>query len=53
MKSASNLLIRHFSNLYFQGCVTHCLDLLLEDWGKGTWVKQIVKKAKVIVSFIQ
>jgi hypothetical protein len=26
----------------------HCLDLLLEDWGKATWVKQIVKKAKAI-----
>jgi hypothetical protein len=29
------------------------LDLLLEYWGKTTWVKQIVKKAKVVVSFIQ
>jgi hypothetical protein len=25
----------------------------LEDWGKITWAKQIVKKAKVIVSFIR
>jgi hypothetical protein len=25
----------------------------LEDWGKTTWVKQIVKKAKAIISFIQ
>jgi hypothetical protein len=51
MKSAADLLIHHFPNLYFQGCVIHCLDLLLEDWGKTTWVKQIVKKVKV-VSFI-
>ncbi len=28
------------------------MDLLLEDWGKATWVKKIVKKVKVIVSFI-
>jgi hypothetical protein len=42
-----------FPSLYFQGRVVHCLDLLLEDWGKTTWVKRIVKKAKVIVSFIQ
>jgi len=30
MKRAANLLIRHFPNLYFQSCVIHCLDLLLE-----------------------
>jgi hypothetical protein len=48
MRSATNLLVRCFPSLYFQGCVAHCLDLLLEDWGK-----QIVKKAKAIVYFIQ
>jgi len=31
MRSATNLLIHHFPSLYFQGCVIHCLDLLLED----------------------
>jgi hypothetical protein len=39
MRSATNLLICHFPNLYFQSYVIHCLDLLLEDWGKVTWVK--------------
>jgi len=29
------------------------LNLLLEDWGKTTWVKQIMKKTKIIVFFIQ
>jgi hypothetical protein len=53
MRSAANLLVRCFPSLCFQGCVVHCLDLLLEDWGKITWVKGIVKKAKVVVSFIQ
>jgi hypothetical protein len=31
MQNVINLLICQFSNLYFQGCATHCLDLLLED----------------------
>jgi hypothetical protein len=53
MKSATNLLIYHFPSLYFQGCVFHCFDLLLEDWGKTTWAKQIVKKVNVVVFFIQ
>jgi len=39
MKSATNLLIYHFSSFYFQGCAVHCLDLLLENWGKATWAK--------------
>jgi hypothetical protein len=30
MRNATNLLIRHFPSLYFQGYVIHCLDLLLE-----------------------
>jgi hypothetical protein len=45
--------LSNMKNAYFQGCVTHCLDLLLEDWGKGTWVKQNVTKVKAIISFIQ
>ncbi len=48
MKSVTDLLICHFPSLYFQGCVVHYLDLLLEDWGKTTWVKQIVKKVKLL-----
>jgi hypothetical protein len=31
MKNVANLLIHYFPNLYFQGCVAHGLDLLLED----------------------
>jgi len=48
MRSEIDLLIRHFPSFYFQGYATHCLDLLLEDWGKTTWAKQIVKKVKVV-----
>jgi len=39
MKSAANLLIYRFSSFYNQGWVVHCLDLLLENWGKATWAK--------------
>jgi hypothetical protein len=53
MKSAVDLLIHHFPSFYFQGFATHCLDILLEDWGKATWAKRIVTKVKVVVSFIQ
>ncbi len=52
MQNVIDLLICHFPTLYFQGCAIPYLDPLLEDWGKKTWVKQIVKRVKVIVSFI-
>ncbi len=52
MQNVTNFLIYHLSNFYFQGWAAHCLELLLEDWGEKTWVKQIVKRVKVIVSFI-
>ncbi len=51
--NVSNFLICHFPNPYFQGCVAHCLDLLLEDRGKTTWVKWIMKKEKRINSIQQ
>jgi hypothetical protein len=41
-----------YPTLYFQGCVTICFDLLLEDWGKEPWVKRLVTHAKTIISFI-
>jgi hypothetical protein len=51
MRSVVDLLIHHSSSFYFQVCVVHFLDLLLEDWGKTTWAKQITKKVKIVVSF--
>jgi hypothetical protein len=53
MKNVVDPLIHHFPSLYFQGCAIHCLDSLLEDWGKITWVKRIVKNVKIIMFFIQ
>jgi hypothetical protein len=52
MQNVINIIICYFPSFYFQGYGIHYLDLPLEGWGKTTWVKQIVKKAKNIVSFI-
>jgi hypothetical protein len=53
MNSVVDLLICHFPSFYFEGCVIHCLDFPLEDQGKTTWVKWIMKKVKDVVSFIR
>jgi hypothetical protein len=49
IRNAIELLTCHFPSLYFKGCVTHCLNLLLKDC-KNKW---IVKKEKTIVYCIQ
>jgi hypothetical protein len=33
-------------HLYKQGCCTHILDLLLEDWGKEDMFKTLIIRAK-------
>jgi len=53
MNSVVDLLICHFPSFYFEGCVIHCLDFPLEDQGKTTWVKWIMKKVKDVVSCIR
>jgi hypothetical protein len=40
-------------HMYVQGCATHCLDLLLEDWGKQLWIKRLMKKAWRICTFVK
>ncbi len=40
-------------SLFSRLCCSCCMDLLLEDWGKVPWVKWIVKKVKIVVSFIR
>ena len=53
MTAASHHIFQSISHLYVQGCAAHCLDLLLEDWGKEEWMKKLVKKARIISVFIK
>jgi hypothetical protein len=40
-------------HMYIQGCMAHCLDLLLENWGKQLWIKRLIKKAQRICTFVK
>lgn len=53
MVSMGKLLMARYPHFYFQGWGAHCLDLLLEDWGRESWVKKLIKRAKTIVVFIR
>jgi hypothetical protein len=45
MANAGCTMMHSNPHIYVQGCATHCLDLLLEDWGKQLWIKRLMKKA--------
>jgi hypothetical protein len=53
MKAAADIITNKYPHIYFQGCVVHVMNLLLEDWGKATWMKEVVKKSRTIIKFIK
>jgi hypothetical protein len=53
MKAAADIIIDKYSHTYFQGCAVYAMNLLLEDWGKATWMKEVVKKSRTIIKFIK
>ena len=53
MLNASKIITEKYPHIYMQGCVAHAMDLLLEDWGKATWIKETVEKAKLLVKFVK
>ena len=53
MLNASKIITEKYPHIYMQGCAAHAMDLLLEDWGKATWIKETVEKAKLLVKFVK
>ena len=53
MRAATDIIEDKYPHIYFQGCTIHVMNLLLEDWGKVVWMKDVVKKARTIVKFIK
>ena len=50
--AAREKLASKFTSIVFSPCAAHCLDLLLEDIGKLTWVKDVIADGHDIVKFI-
>ena len=53
MKAAADIIIDKYPYIYFQGCIVHVMNLLLEDWRKATWMKEMVKKLRTVIEFIK
>jgi hypothetical protein len=53
MRKAVSIVWQQWPHLYFQGCMAHALNLLLQDWGLPQWASSIVEDAQKIVRFIK
>jgi Protein of unknown function (DUF 659)/hAT family C-terminal dimerisation region len=53
MKKAVRIVQQQWPHLYFQGCMAHALNLLLQDWSSADWASSIVEDAQKIVKFIR
>ena len=49
---ANKMLMERHPTLFWTPCAAHCLDLMLEDIGKISFVKDIVESSKSITKFI-
>eukprot|EP00253_Pinus_taeda_P004556 PITA_04556 len=50
--SAGRMLMERHPTLFWTPCAVHCLDLLLEDMGKLSFIKEAVDMARSIPKFI-
>ncbi|XP_059077215.1 uncharacterized protein LOC131068578 isoform X1 [Cryptomeria japonica] len=50
--AAGRLLMARHLTLFWSPCAAHCLDLLLEDIGKLSWVKKVVEDGRNITKYI-
>jgi hypothetical protein len=53
MRKAVSIVQQQWPHLYFQGCMAHVLNLLLQDWGLPQWASSVVEDTQKIVRFIK
>jgi hypothetical protein len=53
MCKAVSIVQQQWPPLYFQGCMAHALNLLLQDWGLPQWASSVVEDVQKIVRFIR
>ncbi|CAL1388754.1 unnamed protein product [Linum trigynum] len=49
---AGKKLSETFPTLYWSPCAAHCIDLILNDFGKLEWINGIIEKARSITRFV-
>jgi hypothetical protein len=51
-KAAGRIIEERYPHITWTPCTPHCLDLLLEDFGKLDWVSTVIADAKTVLKFI-
>ena len=51
-KKAGEIVMRKFSHIYWQPCIAHVMDLLLEDICKMDWAKGTIEDCRAITTFV-
>jgi hypothetical protein len=50
--AAGRLLMERNRSLFWTPCAAHCIDLMLEDMGKTSFIKEVIDQARSIPKFI-
>jgi hypothetical protein len=50
--AVDKLLMERHPTIFWTPCVAHCIDLMLEDVGKISFVKEVIDRARSITKFI-
>jgi hypothetical protein len=53
MLGAIDDIVTTYPHVFKQGCITHALDLILEDWAKIDQFKDLIKKTKSVCLYIR
>jgi hypothetical protein len=44
--------MQRYPSLHWSPCAAHCIDLMLEDMGKLSWIKEIIDSAWSVTIYI-
>ena len=50
--AAGRLLMERNRSLFWTPCAAHCIDLMLEDMGKTSFIKEVIDQARSVPKFI-
>jgi hypothetical protein len=50
--AAGRLLMERYRSLFWTPCTAHCIDLMLEDMGKTSFIKEVIDQARRVPKFI-
>jgi hypothetical protein len=50
--ATGRLLMKRYHSLFWTPCIAHCIDLMLEDMGKTSFIKEVTDQTRSVPKFI-